>query len=300
MEDVFTVIHQSLLVVNSALTLFCVGDFKRPNILSKVEDIVNGFKAKEFKEKITNDFIKDAIKDSKIIGVIFSANNIKIHYNLPLKSHSCQLFITYHHKRKIVDLKVELYGHIPDRWYEIATFVILKKLVGEIFHVKDIVASSGSVSFTFEIGSEESLNGLNEIIMTILLSTFDNYEENLKVYFRFVKNIKQINRNDIPFDNRLALFFLFIILSYNDSLENFNADFVQVAMNIANKALDDADFIQKKGLDFFSILSSLSKTQELKEMVLPQAFSAAQKCNKEGSCTFDKSTELLKKLTAIG
>lgn len=125
-DDVFSITHQCILVALAALQKDQV--FSIPSRLREVEVLLS---------------------EATCLSRQVTARGMLVHYNRPLRNHSCQFFAEYHAKTGRVDLMVQFYGHRPERWYHIGSMAVLLACAG-VCEAKGFKFDEG-VSFTLEL-----------------------------------------------------------------------------------------------------------------------------------------------------
>ena len=237
LEDVFTVIHQSLLVVCGALNRVCIGnDLNFPMLVHQLEDMM--------KDAVTKlNFFRTSVS---LIGINIHQAGIVAHYNMPLRNHSCQFFISYNNKAKAVDLKFELFGHHPNRWYDIAAFACLSKLAKKCF-IKEFSVCDGGFLCIFEVDNLEK-----KLDSTILSSMIDGTFDPASLSFPLDTFTGAIIRvENLPTQQRLLLNCLWYLVP-RVSNDQDNAAFFDKAVKEAFGAMGDANY--NRGLELFKVL----------------------------------------------
>jgi hypothetical protein len=114
-EDVYTIIHQSLINCCSALALtYGLEKIEQPIILQNI--------ASQF-DTIFNRFTSDRFQPKTLIGLNINQQKITTYYNLPLGQHSLQIYLDYFLKTKKTTITLDFFGGTEDeayRWINVA------------------------------------------------------------------------------------------------------------------------------------------------------------------------------------
>ena len=145
LEDMFTLIHQNLLVVLATLS-------KQTGVeMIAVPPLVELLKKEA--ERLTIQF-EGKTSSASLIGISFSDNKLTYYYNLPIRQHSNTFQIIYNMQTKTVDFSVQFLGtDVFGRWWlfaEVAYLISrLAKLSFSEFPKVDI--ERGILSFAWQI-----------------------------------------------------------------------------------------------------------------------------------------------------
>lgn len=167
-EDVFTTIHQSLLVITSAFYSQLPQEaFPIPVSIKKIKEI--------FGEKISISG-EDSFTPS-LAGVKLEKGLLVYTYNIPLRLHSAIVEITYNKKDDNTRFVFKFYGNEPARWKVMSHFAQQAALVlGRQFNNGNILETGMS----FDLFAHSSdliqdptiLNGFHTLLKDLIILTF--------------------------------------------------------------------------------------------------------------------------------
>lgn len=217
-EDAFTTIHQDLLVgVSTLIKIYGGADIKRPELLKVVEDEIKNLRGSRMHE---------GIRPPSLIGCNITMQGVKLHYNFPLRSHSCQFFLNYDHRDNHsmrrgerlpkVYLTVQFYGHNPYRWFNMAGSVALASFSGACA-VQDFVITENGMACTFMISGDGDIGAVIRIIDAMIKFSFKKGLDGN--FFQGITDLVGRGRLDInvaleeiskKFDKKLLVFFEWI------------------------------------------------------------------------------------------
>lgn len=149
LEDMFTLIHQNLLVVLAQLT-------KKAAITPTNVPPLVGQLLQEA-EKITITLEPGKTSSPALIGVNFDGNSLIYYYNLPILHHSTTFQITYDLKAKQIALSVQFVGDPLMRWQLFANAAYVMSFVGDLSLKQNpqVDETRGQVIFTWTIADEK-------------------------------------------------------------------------------------------------------------------------------------------------
>ena len=145
LEDMFTLVHQNLLVVLATLS-------KQVGIETiAVPPLVESLK-KEV-EWLTIQLRADKTSSASLIGMSFSDNKLTYYYNLPIIHHSNTFQVIYNMQTKTVDFAVQFLGDPLGRWRLFAEAAYLMSRLAKLSFVEqpEVDEQRGSMSFAWRI-----------------------------------------------------------------------------------------------------------------------------------------------------
>lgn len=164
LEDMFTLIHQNLLILLS--------------ILSKKEeklDVPQIIKELTYEaKKIT--LQSDKIQTPSLIGISFNGATLIYYYNLPLRNHSNTFQIIYDLREKKATLAVQFIGFSGPRWQKLASAIHLMSLNSNLFLKQSpmIDNARGIISFAWNIDTVDQARIALSYFRLLAQSTIDN------------------------------------------------------------------------------------------------------------------------------
>ncbi len=195
LEDGFTVIHQSLLFIVASLTSKLIkASLVKPDFIQRVE-----FELFQMEKLLLG---RDIQAKCSLVGINISSVGIDFHYNVPMRNHSGKFIIYFNKKTQTTDLKMQIYGHHPERWYKIGAFIFLWSSCKSISLIKDLQVSDMEISCKLHIpgmskGDLMDVRGFSQkCIFPVIKSTFDVESLN----YSFLGEIE----NEIEIDNYVA------------------------------------------------------------------------------------------------
>lgn len=149
LEDIFTLVHQNLLVCTSRLNqniLAANKNIQWPTHLQKTMDMLE--------QEYLNVFYRRKLP---ILGVRTTSTGIEIRYNLPLRGHSSQLVLNYNKITGFISLSAYFYGENRDRWNQIEEVVYFFNEAGIVPLMHTIKKNEQEVSFSWNPTTENSM-----------------------------------------------------------------------------------------------------------------------------------------------
>jgi len=141
LEDIFTTIHQSLIVITSALqSNVDISKLNIPSLLKQIDTLITtpwdawGY----------NTF------HLSLMGLTLSKGQLHFFYNLPLQFHSAQFELIYNKRSSSVKLSFKFFGIGRSRWNNIALTSFLSSIANDIALSQVQVTDTG-VEFTLHI-----------------------------------------------------------------------------------------------------------------------------------------------------
>ncbi len=120
-EDIFSVMHQSLLNCCGILTVTKGQKIIKPDSVNAIEDSFLHATSE------VNDFAGKPLV-ARLVGIDVFATKMAIYYNIPLNCHSCQVAFEYVQRTKKIELKAFFCGGTLDeryRWCNVANLCLL-------------------------------------------------------------------------------------------------------------------------------------------------------------------------------
>ena len=297
LEDIFTLIHQNLLVVISIfLKNADIKEMRLPKLFSLLDGALSG---RSYTVPVFNP-VERATKNIEFFGVNFKDDLLIYFFNLSLRNHGNTFQIIYDVHKEEVRIKFELLGLAYDRWR--MTFN-LTHLFAELFNIDfyqepKIEEDRGFVTSTlvvknelqislilkiidkliklsFTLGIEHALNVFKE-----LESTFfpDNNEEYIKEVLsstafifsnkpNFVMVLDHFVSEVIFYKDKINDFHVILNEALKVALENVRSEELEVIKIVINvfTALLNIDF-ERKNVIFESVQSILGNKKIMQEM----------------------------------
>ena len=168
LEDVFTLIHQCLLVIQKTLSATAgVKDIVRPPLLATIEKELLSVEVEDewAKEEETNEWPGGipVVRKPSVLGADIQVNSISLFYNLPLHSHSGQFELTYNKKTESVTLKSRFVGDDKWRWSRIAHFACLFGLINKA-SMQNIEINDNGTSFELEFTKDSVVQNIKDLV----------------------------------------------------------------------------------------------------------------------------------------
>lgn len=189
-EDIFSVIHQCLVVALSAIgeKEVCI----IPEKVQLIKDILapaSGI-SKQFSPR------------ASCLSTRFSAKGVLVHCNLPQRNHSCQFFINYDGKTEQTDLTVQFYGHSPERWAYVGSLAVLLGCTG-VCKEKNFILDDG-VSFTLQIEEWRQLSLISQMLQKCYeFALYEGDRRDMGVFFKALP--QTITKTDVDVRLKAAL-----------------------------------------------------------------------------------------------
>lgn len=200
LEDVFTLIHQNLLVILGKLGSDAgTRNIERPPLLAMVEKVIQ----KISKQLLSVDFTKDLII---------------LTYNIPLRTHSCQVVLTYSKTDQLVNVSMRYFGQARQRWEMIEHFITMID-IEKIWQARDIHRTDDAISFELVVGKLDIDDLLYSMISSCNNLTFNDLGHRLD----FVTILKQV-KNVINDDKILNLLYQKLIKTVDEDILSTNRD----------------------------------------------------------------------------
>ncbi len=160
-EDIFTVVHQSLIDIIAELNQSndYITNINMPSLLTKLNDKILTLKARE--------------NTASRIGIYFSPESIELKYNLPVYLHSLQIKALYNKSSKSIDLYLHFYGENASlRWDCIS---LLTRMVASKYsaQIKNGIVNNTSCIIGLSVNNTTNLDQLIDFIERIVLYTIN-------------------------------------------------------------------------------------------------------------------------------
>jgi hypothetical protein len=164
-EDIFSVLHQSLLQIIEIVAPYKVAHFALPDVLRKAHN-----------EIFDTFFVNYQHVTPTCISTICSANKIALTYNIPLRDHSAQCVIDFNRKTKKASLSMSFYGgNEESRWQDIFETTLLTYIVqGKPQKITSANISVHVVSFTFELTEATDFPLLKQVLQQAINESFSH------------------------------------------------------------------------------------------------------------------------------
>ncbi len=184
LEDIFTTIHQSLLITVSALNKQCSdAAFEKPELLQKsLVEIAAGH---------------------SLTGIHFTKGSFTYSFNIPLLNHSAALDITYNKKQYTVALGFKFYGlksygfNNNNRWSNIRAFAQTVALIFDL-PISNITLKGLELSFAITINDIRFVAMLKHFLTQALALTYSpNYRTTIMNFLDFCTDNDHVKITDI-------------------------------------------------------------------------------------------------------
>jgi hypothetical protein len=158
LEDIFTIIHQCLLVTLSALNANAgIAGIEKPTVVINAETMLKSISING--------------RSFSLIGLDLKNDAMTLDYNLPLQNHSIQVSLRYDRKKKNAVLTTKFFGHGAPRWYVMQTFVEVVRLINRMPVLDNNATDNGAV-FSLQFDKDVDTNDLREVIQQAIDITF--------------------------------------------------------------------------------------------------------------------------------
>lgn len=171
-EDIFSLIHQNLLVVLRTLN-------KKTNIeqILQVPDLVQKVKkaALDLKFSALDPLMQRPIEvKTFLIGVSLETDYLIYYFNMPLRNHSCTFQIIFDNRNKITSLAVQFVGQARERFSRMADLIYLfTSLYGiSIDQAPSLDEQRGKLEFTLKIMRESQIPIIFSFLNDMIRETF--------------------------------------------------------------------------------------------------------------------------------
>ena len=142
LEEIFTLIHQNLLV--------CLGNLNQASV--KAADIPGS----PLFKKINTDILKGfGVYPANLLNIRITKEGVEVYYNIPLSNHSSQLIIRYDREGKIT-LKSQLLGEARERWGHIANLIRMLDEANVLSLDEPLRMGEQELGFIWKIPNEEA------------------------------------------------------------------------------------------------------------------------------------------------
>jgi hypothetical protein len=172
-EDVFTTIHQNILVVIGALTREAgATDMQRPELLQVVEGMLHRI-ASAPSVRQGRDI---TIPPFTMVRAEVDDQSISMSYNSPLRNHSLQIALRYEPvtKRAVehVALTLQFYGRASARWKDIAALSMLLDAL-QVASIDSLELLATGVTVTLNITEQANVATVQEALVDMICLTFE-------------------------------------------------------------------------------------------------------------------------------
>ncbi len=248
LEDVFSIIHQSLLNMIAYLS-------STTNI-----SVVDTPKAILVMQKILAQTIRPprgvmGNTSFKLVGVSFEKKEVVYYYNLPLQNHSALGKLVYNMIDGTVVFTIEFVGQARQRWALMYFVAFVSRLSGFKFpegQNPQLDTERGRVAFAWELGSDakmiEKLPIHDYLTRCVLVSFFnENRGDTIVGIFSPLINVRQLFsvvvqlQNKTRYQKELLPIFLKIAFDAVGSEEGLQEKGYQIALELAAEGLKDSN-----------------------------------------------------------
>lgn|GEM_PF-5191550 len=162
LEDLFTTIHQSLLIITSSLeTVISIDEKALPGEFRKNADLLTAWVDGETKSYKT--------------GTTFENQVISYHYNIPLENHSMAVVLIYSKTTSRIDISFQFFGERIKRWQIMNIYAQLTAKIYKL-SLKDIKLNENGISFTLSHNSLINPTIISQILIDTVSITYDLYD----------------------------------------------------------------------------------------------------------------------------
>ncbi len=163
LEDVFTMIHQNLLMTCSVL-----------NVTSGIESILLPPQLQKAKEKL-----RASMEQISLIGAEFSQSSLTLFYNYPLREHSMQVELRSSKKLPSLQITLKFFGaNESSRWNNSAHFMRVLMILNLLpLHNLKVNLLTDGITFEFFINEHSSSEKIWEI--TKVIATYSTTKDSL-------------------------------------------------------------------------------------------------------------------------
>ncbi|MBD3231951.1 hypothetical protein GF322_04830 [Candidatus Dependentiae bacterium] len=250
-EDIFTLIHQNLLII-SGILLKCIlkNNIEKPELFKKLENILltplNGF-LPSYTDSISYD-IYYTIQKSYFLSISFENEKMQARYNLPLRNHSVVFEINFNKKQKeSIELKISFCGQARGRWDNINDFSKLIFLFCDGRVLKTNLIGPNELTFTLQINEFMPLKNFNAYLEYIIrATTVDVKPIFIDALYNDFWDPNMIADKLLNIDIDSKNIFLLSILNYLVGKKKCEAIY-ELSLDVAMKALNHNDYIAKIG-----------------------------------------------------
>jgi len=239
LEDIFTLIHQNLLVIINVLAVKTgITDIDRPELLRKIE-----------KEFLMLQVPLQTKQTPSLTGIELDTNALTLFYNLPLRQHSIQYILKYNKKQKNVEFTTTFFGaNEKSRWEAVEGIISLMK-AGDLLNVVDQQRSITSVTFSIEISNEKKAGLLKNSVQMCINSTYTRVGTD----FLLDKNLLDQDLSQ----KKIVSVCLEGLMSIHDSIRKVSRDLI---MNLLDK-----QFISKKSEELELLIDGIIQLLKKKD-----------------------------------
>ncbi|MBA3815803.1 MAG: hypothetical protein H0X29_04645, partial [Parachlamydiaceae bacterium] len=185
LEDIFSLIHQNLLTILSSSSSQMLDDIT----------LQQAFLPELFKKMLTEVNSIKYEKNIQRIGMELNSEVSVFKYNIPLRSHSAQVWLEYDNHSNEVTLKSFLLGEGRTRWEKGRIFLWALDKFGLLPLSKSVYSSQQELSFVWKIKDLKTIPIAIEELNFILEMSFDyNLEKNI---IQTLIDRRKISNNEI-------------------------------------------------------------------------------------------------------
>jgi hypothetical protein len=249
LEDLFTLIHQNLIVCTTAIDNVLV----TPDI---VQHSTLPATLKAALENLTQAKFGRAIQR---IGFDVTEKHVNVHYNVPLRNHSGKLILSYDKFTGETILTGQLLGQARSRWPLVARMGTILSEAGVLPFSKALVQGNQEVIFTWKIENEQMLK-----------IALEEYGQMAEISMEMVSNNIQI---DLMFERRKTPALLNYMAEHSLASPSIYTSFLKGLLEKEHLSLDTSDEQEKRSLVVSVIFSETTAFSRLKEFFYETLYS---------------------------
>lgn len=166
LEDLFTTVHQSLLVVVRSLNRLV--EIKEQALPQDFTTICSAL-------DVLNTEVEGIKCRASRTGTTFEKNTISYYYNIPIRFHSMALTLSFEKETNNTILALKFYGDKIYRWQVMELYAqTICTLYG--FSLQDAIVNEYGASFTMKIHDSSKANAISDIVKEMIRITFHDYK----------------------------------------------------------------------------------------------------------------------------
>lgn len=166
LEDLFTTVHQSLLVIiRSYNRLVEIKEQALPQTFNTIRSSLD----------VLNKEVEEIKCSASRTGTTFEKNTISYHYNIPIRFHSMALTLSFSKETNDITIALKFYGDKIYRW-QVMEFYAQTICTLYDFSLQDTILNEHGASFTMNIHDSSKANALSDIVKEMIRITFHDYK----------------------------------------------------------------------------------------------------------------------------
>lgn len=181
LEDMFTLIHQSLNTVVSAFLTESLKSLDMPRPLKEIYEGISQLQAASFPQGHAFFGYADSIRFI-LTGISIDTEGVVYSFNVPLRFHSAKLELVYKKETEKTGLGLAFFGGGSHRWEQIASFVATKAELWKRNCVSEV--NEGDVYIEIDEVDGIPILHLKDLVKTALYLTFDSKTPGFEIEVR--------------------------------------------------------------------------------------------------------------------